>query len=112
MANAGQGYPIDEVPGATPHVTLDPQDLVDAFKDIFTRSPQLCLLSLDGEVGEDAEDQCEVLLDDVPLESNSTNGWRLNNPSEVEILGDACESILNGTLSNITVICPCGYVVS
>ena len=67
---------------------------------------------MDGEVREGLEAQCDVAVDGEPLTFNDENGWRLNSPSEVEILGTTCEGILDGTLSNISVTCPCGVILN
>jgi hypothetical protein len=111
MANAGQGVPVSERPGAQAYLAYEPEALADAFWDIILGT-RACVLTLEGEVVEDLVHECVVSVDDKPLEKDAENGWRLNNTSEVEILGTTCEGILDGTLSNIGVTCPCGVIIN
>jgi hypothetical protein len=55
--------------------------------------------------------KCDVIVEDIALEMDAENGWTLTGPSEIEILGDTCEAILDGTYSQIEVSCPCGVIV-
>jgi hypothetical protein len=107
LANAGQGFDVDDPNGATYYVADQPADLEAAFGEIIS-GVRNCVLALEGEVEEDLADSCTVTADNVALEFNSENGWRLNNTSEIEVVGATCEGILNGSISSLSVTCPCG----
>lgn len=105
MANAGQGFPIDDPKGADFYRGLDPQSLVQAFEDIISGARD-CVLDLEGEVQQGMEDQCKVTIDGEPVNYNDPDGWRLNSPSKLELVGGACENIKTGE-KELLVSCPC-----
>ncbi len=106
MANAGQGFDLDDPDGAEYYMGLDPDSLAEAFQDIIS-GVRNCVLALDGEVVESLADQCQVTVDGEALEYEAENGWRLNTPGEIEVVGETCDAILDGTISNLSVACPC-----
>lgn len=107
MANAGVGQPSG---GTAPFwQAFDAQGLVDAFQAIVT-APHSCVFTLNGEVLAGMESQGTVMLDGSPLGYNDPNGWQLNNASELEILGDACDAIQEGD-HELTATFPCDAVV-
>ena len=91
--------------------SLEPETLAEAFWEIILGS-RACTLTLNEEVYEGMENQCTVTVEGEDLEYQTENGWQLTGPAEIEILGLTCEAILDGTLSNIEVVCPCGVMVS
>jgi hypothetical protein len=110
MANAGQGFALDAADGADYYLGLDPDSLTDAFQDIIGGVRE-CVLSVQGKVVEGSQSKCKVRADGTLLPFESDDGWRLNNASEIEILGESCDRILSGEISNLKVTCPCGSVV-
>ena len=110
LANAGQGYELDDPNGADYYLGLDPDSLADAFWEIIL-GKRACVLSIEGEVVTALAGECAVTVDGQPLELGAPDGWQLNDPSEIEIVGETCEGILDGTLSTISVTCPCGVIL-
>ena len=98
MAQAGQGT-VD----AQPYQALDQEQLVTAFEEIVY-GVRDCELELNGEVQSGMVDQCVVTINDEELTYNED--WQLNNPSEIEILGEWCDTIQHGVVT-IDVWCPC-----
>ena len=90
---------------------LDPESLKSAFQTIIS-GVRTCQLSLEGEVMDGMADQCRVTVDGNALPFNGQDGWQLNNPSEIEVLGTSCAAILMGEVENLAVFCPCdSYVI-
>ncbi|MDI1480077.1 vWA domain-containing protein [Polyangium sp. y55x31] len=109
LANAGAGLPVGGAEKATYYQALDPQTLIDAFDKIIN-GVRSCVLKLNGIVDETAAAEGEVYLDGKALPYNDMNGWRLNGPDEIELLGTSCDTIKQGDHS-ISVQFPCGIVV-
>lgn len=104
MANAGAG--LDS--GAKFYRALDNGQLYEAFSDIIN-GVRDCVFNLDGEVVDGYEDKGTVRIDGIEVPMDDANGWRLNNPKEVELLGDACALIQEGDHS-LDIDFPCaGY---
>jgi hypothetical protein len=111
MANAGIGLPVDGSQGnATYYPANDTSALQEAFETIIN-GIRPCTLTLDGMI--DVTKACEgtIFLDGVPLECNGPNGWQANSPTEIELLGEACEAIQEGT-HTISGDFPCGVVTT
>jgi hypothetical protein len=109
MANAGLGLPIDGSQGdATYYPANDPSALADAFNEIIN-GIRPCTLTLNGTI--DPTKACEgtIYLDGNPLPCNDPNGWQANSPTEIELLGAACDAIQEGT-HTISGDFPCGVV--
>ncbi|MDC3953376.1 vWA domain-containing protein [Polyangium jinanense] len=109
LANAGAGLPIGGAEKATYYQALNPQTLIDAFDKIIN-GVRSCVLKLNGIVDETAAAEGQVSLDGKALPYNDMNGWRLNGPDEIELLGTACDTIKQGDHS-ISVQFPCGIVI-
>ncbi|MDI3284953.1 vWA domain-containing protein [Polyangium sp. 15x6] len=109
LANAGAGLPIAGAEKATYYQALNPQTLIDAF-DTIINGVRSCVLKLNGIVDETAAAEGQVYLDGKALPYNDMNGWRLNGPDEIELLGTACDTIKQGDHS-ISVQFPCGIVI-
>lgn len=105
MANAGQGVQPGD-PDAPFYLALDQAALVEAFEDILAgvRSCQLDLMS--ALTDEDAA-SCSVEVNGTVVPLGDPNGWQLNNPNEVELLGSACDALQSGT-SSVQMECACG----
>jgi hypothetical protein len=102
MAQAGQ-----DSPDALPYQALDQEQLIAAFEDIVY-GVRDCVLALNGEVQSAMVGECVVTVNDDELTFGTE--WQLNSPSEIEILGDACDTIQHGVVT-VSVWCPCDAVV-
>lgn len=108
VANAGVGVGGGD-PDAPFYKADDAQALADAFADIVD-GVRDCKLNLDGTVSEGGEDQCTVYVNGEVVPFGDDDGWQLNNPGEVELVGDACDAIQNGEVQ-VSIKCACGVVV-
>jgi hypothetical protein len=107
LANLGQGLPADDATDRF-YRAADAASLAQAFEDIVN-GVRSCTFTLDGMVTGDGSDGT-VTVDGAPVVKDDPNGWRLNGPSEVELLGTACELVKMGDHS-IDVSFPCGVIV-
>jgi len=107
IANLGQGFPADDATERF-YRAADAASLAQAFEDIVN-GVRSCTFMLDGMVTGDGNDGT-VTVDGAPVTKDDPNGWRLNGPSEVELLGTACELVRTGDHS-IDVSFPCGVIV-
>lgn len=107
LANLGQGFPATDTTDRF-YRAADATSLAQALEDIVT-GVRSCTFALDGKVMGDGHDG-SVAVDGVPVGQNDPNGWRLNGPSEVELLGSSCELVKSGDHS-IDVRFPCGTVI-
>jgi hypothetical protein len=106
LANIGQGFPAGDMEDRF-YNAADSASLAQAFEDIVN-GVRSCTFALDGMVtGDGAEGT--VTVDGTVLVQNDLNGWRLNGPSEVEILGTTCEILKSGEHS-IDVRFPCDVI--
>lgn len=69
-----------------------------------------CLVSLDGKVKDGQQCLGQVLLNGNPLVCDSDNGWRLSDPSTVELTGTVCEDF-RANQSQVLATFPCGVLV-
>jgi hypothetical protein len=109
VANAGVGNPIGGPDNAPFYQPADQQALVDAFNEIIN-GVRSCVFTLNGKVDPMYADQGTVLLDGDMLGYNDPDGWKLNNESEIELVGAACDTIQRGE-HTLSVTFPCGAVV-
>jgi hypothetical protein len=107
LANLGQGFPADD-PMDRFYRANDAMSLAQAFEDIVN-GVRDCVFALDGVVKGTGEDGT-VTVDGMPLTFNDPNGWRLSDPSTVELTGAACELVKMGN-HEIDIAFPCGFVV-
>jgi hypothetical protein len=108
VANLGQGFPADDDQDRF-YLANSADDLDEAF-DTIIGGVRSCVFALDGEVEEGEEDSGEITLDGDELEYEGEDGWRLNAPNELEILGAACETIKTGDHA-VGIEFPCGSYV-
>jgi len=108
MANAGVGKPVNDPAPAPYFVANNPSQLYTAFQNIINGA-RSCVYNLNGTVQPGMESQGSVLLDGTPLGFNDSNGWKLNNPSQIELVGASCEAIQTGDHA-LTVTFPCDAV--
>lgn len=109
MANAGSGLPIGGATNATYYTALNPADLILAFDDIIN-GVRSCVLSLDGAVTPEGEDSGAVSMDGQLLQQGVD--WRLNDPSTIEIIGGACDTLLAGGDHSVSATFECGALVN
>jgi hypothetical protein len=108
VANAGVGVGPGD-PDAPFYKADDAQALADAFAEIVD-GVRDCKLTLDGKVAEGGEAECAVTVNGMMVPFGDENGWQLNNPSEVELVGEACDAIQSGEVQ-VSIKCACGVVV-
>lgn len=105
MANAGQGVQMGD-PDAPFYLALDQAALVDAFQDILA-GVRSCQLDLDTPLSPEDAASCTVEVNGTVVPLDDPNGWQLNGPNEVELLGTACDELQTGT-SSVQMECSCG----
>jgi len=111
MANAGAGLDPATTGSAAAsyYVASDNQaDLATQLSGIIG-STRTCTFHLQGTVDTAHAGEGIVTLGGAPLRYNDPNGFRLNNPSELEILGTACDTIKNDN-TELVVRFPCDAV--
>jgi hypothetical protein len=110
MANAGVGLPVGGATNAPYYVADNPADMTAAFGQIIgvVRS---CTLSLSAAVQGGYECSGDVRLGGVPLVCNDPNGYRLTDPTTLELLGDACQSFLDNPQTTLDATFPCGSII-
>ena len=89
MANAGQGLAIGGAQKATYYEANNQAALVGAFNEIIN-GVRDCKLKLNGQVDPTKAGQGRVTLDGSQLGYQDANGWKLNNPTEIELVGTVC----------------------
>jgi hypothetical protein len=85
---------------------FSPGALSSAFEEIID-GVRSCVIDLDGEIAAGKESSGTVTLDGDPLELDGPDGWQVNSPSQIELLGDACETIKSGQ-HDLEIKFPCG----
>jgi hypothetical protein len=95
MAGGGDVYP-----------GFSPGALNSAFENIINGA-RSCVIDLDGEIAKGKESSGTVTLDGEKLELDDGDGWQVNSPSQIELLGDACETIKSGE-HDLAIKFPCG----
>jgi hypothetical protein len=110
MANAGAGMVVGGPQNAPFYMPQNEADLVDAFHAIID-GKRSCVLTLNGEVDPDQAGQGKVYLDGELLTYEDADGWTLNSATEVELLGEACDTIKTGE-HEVSGSFPCEAVVS
>ncbi len=104
MANAGQGVAPGD-PDADYYQALDQTALLDAFNQILA-GVRSCQLDLMTALTEDDAASCTVEVNGELVGFGDPNGWQLNDPTEVELLGAACDALQQGT-SSVEMTCAC-----
>ncbi len=104
VANAGVGADPGD-PDAPFYQALDQQSLTDAFQAIIDRS-RSCKLTLTKQIEIDAAPACVVAINGEAVPFDQADGWKINDPGEIELVGGACDSIQDGEV-NIDMKCEC-----
>jgi hypothetical protein len=107
LANIGQGFPADD-PMDRFYRANDAASLAQAFEDIVN-GVRDCVFTLDGMVKGTGADG-SVVVDGTALTFGDPNGWRLNDPSTVELTGTACDLVKMGD-HQIDISFPCGVII-
>ncbi len=107
MANVGVGKAPDDPMPAPYYQALDAMQLVDAFEEIIGNFVS-CELVIEGEV--DLEQACEgtVSLDGMELECGVD--YDIPNPTTLELMGDACDTLQDGGDHMVDASWPCGAI--
>jgi hypothetical protein len=108
MANAGAGVQMGD-PDAPFYKANDQDALIDAFNQII-EGVRDCKFELNGSVADGMAGQCSVVINGMPVDLDDPNGWQLNDPSEIELVGDACDAIQTGEVE-IKISCTCGAII-
>ena len=108
MANAGQGLPVGGAQKADYYEANNQAALEGAFNEIIN-GVRDCKLKLNGQVDPAKAGQGRVTLDGQPLGYQDPNGWKLNNPTEIELVGTSCQAIKTGD-HDVRVTFPCGVI--
>lgn len=85
---------------------LNPSNLTAAFQTIID-GVRSCAIDLDGEIAPGKESTGTVTLNGEKLKLNDPNGWRVNTPTQIELRGEACETIKSGAQA-LDISFPCG----
>jgi hypothetical protein len=111
MANAGAGLdPATAPPAAAKYyVASDNQTDLAAQLSGIIGSTRTCTFHLQGTVDTGHAGEGIVTLGGATLGYNDPNGFRLNGPSDLEILGTACNKIKNEN-TELVVRFPCDVV--
>jgi hypothetical protein len=111
VANVGQGFKADAGDAATIYRTSNQQQLVDALNQIIL-GVRSCKFALNGAVVAGTETQGRVTLNGALLGYQDPNGWKLNSPTELELVGTACQTVLTSPSAQVSVRFPCGSVTT
>lgn len=108
MANAGTGLAVGGAQNAPFYKALNEAALIAAFQTIIG-GVRSCIFQLNGKVNLPDAALGKVLLDNKPLSYNDPNGWKLNAPDQLELVGESCTTIKSGS-HQFSVVFPCGTV--
>ena len=86
---------VAEAGGGQIYPGFSPGALSTAFEDIIN-GVRSCKVDLDGQIAEGKEATGTVTLDGEILVLDDPDGWQVNTPSQIELLGSACEAIKSG----------------
>lgn len=81
--------------GGNVYPGFSPGDLSTAFDEIID-GVRSCKIDLDGEIAKGKEATGTITLDGEKLELDGDDGWKVNSSSQIELLGEACETIKRG----------------
>jgi hypothetical protein len=96
---------VAEAGGGNVYPGFSPGALSTAFDDIIN-GVRSCVIDLSGEIAKGKESSGVITLDGEELELDGADGWQANTPSQIELLGDACETIKSGD-HDLSIKFPC-----
>jgi hypothetical protein len=108
MANVGVGKDRNDPVPAPYYEALDPAALVDAFQQIIGGVVN-CQFTINGNVQVDRACEGMVSLDGQALQCETD--WRLVDPTTLELIGAACESLQDGSAHTVDASFPCGIFI-
>jgi hypothetical protein len=108
VANAGIGHQAGQ-PNAPYWVAGDDETLRQALMEIISAQIS-CDVKLKAKV-EGNGCQGEVTLNGNKLGCNGKDGWELVNPSQIRLLGNACEQLKEQQTALLEVTFPCDLVI-
>lgn len=100
---------VAEAGGAVSSASIDgfsPGELGSAFQSIID-GVRSCAIDLDGMIESGKESTGTVTLDGEKLVLDDPDGWQVNTPTQIELLGEACETIKSGD-HDLDISFPCG----
>jgi hypothetical protein len=100
---------VAEAGGGNVYPGFSPNELKAAFEEIIAGA-RSCKLDLGGEIASGREGDGDVRLNGEKLRLNDPDGWKVNSPTQIELVGEACEAIKVGDPS-LTIKFPCGGFV-
>ena len=108
MAHAGVGQGPDG--DASFYRPSQRSDMIAAFNQIIN-GVRGCIYDLNGSVAaEDQENGTITIGSGDPLVFNDPDGWRMNTPSQIELVGQACTDLENG-VGALGIDFPCGEFI-
>jgi hypothetical protein len=110
VANAGQGLAVDVDTTNRFHLANNQAELATAF-DTIVSGVRSCVFTLNGTVEASRADTGSVLLDGKFLVYMNADGWRMNSPSEVELVGAACATLKRSGDHDVKIDFPCGEFI-
>jgi hypothetical protein len=104
---------LEQVAAATatqtpPFVPSTRDELIATFRSIV--GDATCQVLLDGMVAEGQQCRGSVMLNGQALACDSDNGWRLSDPSTVQLTGTACD-LFQSQQSQVRAAFPCGVLL-
>lgn len=96
---------VAEAGGGNVYPGFSPGELSTAFDEIIN-GVRSCVIDLSGEIASGRESTGVITLDGDALELDGPDGWQVNSPSQIELLGAACEAIKSGD-HDISIKFPC-----
>jgi hypothetical protein len=86
---------VADAGGGNVYPGFSPGALSTAFDDIIN-GVRSCIIDLSGEIAKGKESTGVITLDGETLELDDPDGWQVNTPSQIELLGAACDTIKSG----------------
>ena len=111
VANLGAGMAPDATPGSPVFYPENAAQLSTTLAELIGKELS-CEVKLDGKgVIQGRECEGKVSIDGTMLECNGANGWRLNDPLHVELLGTACDMFKKSATSMLIANFPCEVIL-
>lgn len=108
MANAGAGLPVGGGQNAPYYRANNQQQLVSAF-DAIIKGVRSCEIDVSGSVDVEQARDGTVVLNGVTLEFGTD--WQMLDADTLELLGGACETLLDTDEVSLEASFPCGAIV-
>lgn len=100
---------VAEAGGGNVYPGFSPDELQAAFQEIIDGA-RSCVLDLGGEIASGKASSGDVRLNGEKLEFDDPDGWQVNSATQIELLGEACETIKTGN-HELTIEFPCGTFI-